>query len=125
MNRFKIGDYVYFIENKNDIIHGYIESITQINSSLVYCTINIKQPFDKKIKVLENNLYHSWYDAKQFIKERDEKHINSLCKEIKTPEELIKFCIAEIEYIEGLEIETEVIKRKAKEFFNIGDEDDE
>ena len=116
---FKKGDYVYFIENKNDIIHGYIESITQINSSLVYCTINIKQPFDKKIKVLENNLYHSWYDAKQFIKERDEKHINSLCKKIKTPEELIEFCIAEIEDIDGLEIETEVIKIKAKEFFNI------
>ena len=114
---FKIGDYVYFIENKNDIIEGYIRSITQVNSSIVYYHIDIRRPFVRNVKVLKNNLYHSWYDANQFIKERDEKRINSFAKDIHTPEELIKFCIAEIEDIEGLEIETEVIKRKAKEFF--------
>ena len=116
---FKIGDYVYFIENKSDIIEGFISDITEINSQIIYCHIDIRRPFVRTIKVLKKNLFHSWDAANNFIRERDEKRINVFAKDIHTPEELIKFCIAEIEDIDGLEIEAEVIKRKAKEFFNI------
>ena len=120
---FNIGDCVYFIGNKDDIIKGSIKSMIERNASLVYFEVaTVERPFPRILKVLNKNLYHSWGEAKNFINERDERKICSLCEEIKTPEKLIEFCIAKLEDAEGLEIETEVIKRKAKEFFKIGED---
>lgn len=116
MNRFKIGDCVYIIYN-NKILVGIIHAITQLNSSLFFYTINTES---ETIKVPLTNVYSSYNEANKVIKECKEKQILNHCKYIETIEDLIEFVINILNQSQNnFDIETEVIKRKAKEFFNI------